>query len=70
MLNKCDEAETYIGEQNHPGIRILVDSVVGKYTVKSPMDRSEIVPPDFVAEYFGARFPSSRYEKIHKSNGG
>ena len=66
---KCDETENHVGQQEHPGIAALVNGVICEQRIKRSVNRTEIVPPDFVTEHFGSRLSGSAYEEIHKSDG-
>jgi len=69
MPYERDNAKNHVGQQEHPGIAALVNSIVREQSIESGVHRTEIIPPDFVTEHFGSRLSGSAYEEIHKSDG-
>ena len=69
MANKRDNSEYHVGQQEHPGIATLMNGIIREQRIESRVDRTEIIPPDFVTEHFGSRLAGSCEEEIHESDG-
>ena len=69
MPHKCYESKNHVDQQEHPGIRVLIDRVVREQNIECRVHRTQIVPPDFVTEYLGARLPGARDKEIHEPDG-